>query len=362
MRQLCRLVVVDNVIEHTNADALELAIIGGWQCCVKKGEFDVGSIGLYFEIDSMLPLDNEQFAFLAGRNERTHDGKQYTRIKTMKLRKELSQGLLLPVWDSKVVQVLNALNSCWSVQDVVETMNSLIDFDSRYGVVKYEPAVSSAALAGLAKGNFPSFIPKTDQERYQNIRQKYEEAREAEEMFEVTYKLDGSSFTAYAKRDVETNEIITGVCSRNLELKLDQEGNAFVELFHKLGIGERLKNFVETTGHDIAIQGEMVGPNIQNGFEGVPENSLYIFNVFHIGYQEYALPQETRKIVANLGLNYVPVFAERTELPPYEQMEAYVTGKSGLYGKFREGLVFKSTTRDFSFKGISNDYLLKTEG
>ena len=343
-RELVRIVKVDDVIPHPNADALELAIIGGWQCCVKIGEFKVGDEAMYFEIDSMLPLDNPVFEFLQGRNERMFEGKRYARIKTMKLRQELSQGLLLP---------MSAFNH------YAMTDSELLE---HLGIIKYEPALP-ACLAGNALGLFPAFIPKTDQERVQNIKRNLEFSINSSEEFEVTYKLDGSSFTAYVFRyNGEDDGIFTGVCSRNLELKIDEsnEGNTFVKTFIENDLDAKLRQYHAETDKFIAIQGEMVGPGIQDNFEGLDKVELYVYSVFDIREQQYMSPNEARTAVKFMGLNYVPVFAERVTLTSLQDILTMADGESGLKGKFREGLVFKSLTRDFSFKAISNRYLLKT--
>lgn len=348
-RKLAKVVVVDAIKEHKNADALELAVIGGWQCCVKKGEFEAGDVGLYFEVDAMLPIDNPAFAFLAGRNERLVDGKPYARIKTMKLRGELSQGLLLPV-DSVGVDATTLLVDA----DMTEAL----------GVIKYEPA-QPKVLAGNAKGLFPVFIPKTDQERVQNIKRAYEDAVASGELFEATYKLDGSSFTAYVinvGEHVDDFSPQTGVCSRNLELKIDDSNvdNMFVQTFFKYNLPVRLEKFMLETGRRIAVQGEMVGPGIQNNFEGLDEVELYIYDVFDIDRQGYVCADERVEICKQLDLKMVPVFDSPMRLPQtIEEVLALADGPSGLKGKYREGLVFKSLTRDFSFKVISNRYLLK---
>lgn len=341
-RKLARVVVVDDVIGHPNADALEIAVIGGWKCCVKKGEFQRNDLGLYFEVDALLPLDNPAFSFLAGRNEREYNGKRYARIKTMKLRGELSQGLLLPLHS---VGIEVAKEGC--------------DFTSSLGVVKYEPTVP-AVLSGAAKGGFPSFIPKTDQERVQNIKSEYVKCVNNKESFEVTYKLDGSSFTAYVNLD-EDGKPYTGVCSRNLELKIDgNENNLFIQTFKKYHLAGILDMWVKIGNQPIAIQGEMVGPGIQGNFEGLDDVKLYVYNVFDIQEQKYLLPTQTRDVVAKLGLDYVPIYLEDCLLS--ESLDDIITladGESGLNGKYREGFVFKSNERDFSFKVISNSYLLK---
>jgi RNA ligase (TIGR02306 family) len=350
-RKLARIVVVDDVVEHENADSLEIVVIGGWHCCTKKGEFLPGGLAVYCEVDSMLPLDNPHFEFLTGRNEREFEGKRYARIKTMKLRGELSQGIVFPL------SILTGL-------DVVQQEDE--DCTNVLGVVKYEPAVS-VNLAGNAKGSFPVFIPKTDQTRVQNIKRMYDKAAALGEEFEVSYKLDGSSFTAFLRLtdpDDETS-IETGVCSRNIWLDMGEANrdNMFVQTFNKYELDFKLgMMFKERGGLQLAIQGEMVGPGIQNNFEGVAETQLFVYNVFDIEKQTYLSPEIAQHLVNVMGLTYVPLFNPRTTLPKtLEECLEMADGPSALMGKYREGLVFKSLTRDFSFKVISNRYLLKEE-
>lgn len=142
MRKLVTLREVFDISPIEGADVIELAHIDGWQVVVKKGEFKVGDLGVYFEIDSLIPIGEEgsPFAFLS-KIARLDGDTWKARIKTIRLRGQVSQGLLLP---------LSALKD--------------VDLSPVFGVEKYEPPVS-ANLAGLARGNFPSWIPKTDQER-----------------------------------------------------------------------------------------------------------------------------------------------------------------------------------------------------
>lgn len=383
-RKLARVVVVDDIIVHPNADSLELAIVGGWQCCIKKGEFQKGDLAVYFECDSLIPLDNMAFIFLEGKGNVNRDEKRYARIKTIKLRKELSQGLLMPL----------ALLNIKKAKDG----DDLTDF---IGVIKYEKVAEAVPGQKGSKGSsvskpFPSFIFKTDQERVQNLKRHYEESVEAGEEFEVSYKLDGSSFTAYIKDGK------VGVCSRNIELNLIPEkwsfktqvvewlysfkaynkrlkfnrlpvfpkwktenkpdDNAFTQLFIKLGLEDVLKNAQVMLGHDLAIQGEMVGPSIQKNFEGVTENTLYVYNIFNIDSKKYLFPCATQRMIAASGLNYVPIYNLGMKLPAdLKDVIDMANGPSGLNGKYREGLVFKSLSRDFSFKVISTRYLLEEE-
>ena len=347
-RKLVKVVEVDDVIVHDNADSLEIAIISGWQSVVRKGEFKKGDLAVYFEIDSMLPLTNPKFEAFSGRNEYVVDGTTYTRIRSMKLRKELSQGLLMNL------SVLGELSDTASKGEI-----DLLDLDEILGVIKYEAPVS-ANLAGNAKGSFPSFIPKTDQERVQNLSRKVQGSQG--HLFEVSYKLDGSSFTAYCNEDEEG--VYTGVCSRNLELKVDEtnEGNSFVKAFKNSNLDELLRQWRAEGGDLIAFQGELLAPNIQGNFEGVSELTLYVYAVYNISKREYMLPNEAKRCATGFGLNYIPVLSEQYELDTdVKGLLELADGDSGLNGKFREGLVFKSLSDpEFSFKAISNRYLLKT--
>ena len=347
-RKLVKVVEVDDIVVHDNADSLEIAIIGGWQCVVRKGEFKKGDLAVYFEIDSMLPLTSPRFESFAGRNEYVVDGTTYTRIRSMKLRKELSQGLLMSL------DVLGKI-----AYDNSKAQIDLLDLDEILGVIKYEAPVS-ANLAGNAKGSFPSFIPKTDQERVQNLSRRVQGSQG--HLFEVSYKLDGSSFTAYCNEDEDG--VYTGSCSRNLELKVDEtnEGNSFVKAFKNSDLDGLLRQWRAEGGDLIAVQGELLAPNIQGNFEGVKELTLYVYSVYNISKGEYMLPNEARECVKLLGLNYVPVFDECYRLDTdVKGLLDLADGDSGLNGKFREGLVFKSLTDpNFSFKAISNRYLLKT--
>lgn len=347
MRKLARVVTIDQILDHSNADALELAVVGGWTCCVKKGQFVQGDKAVYCEIDSLLPLDNPNFQFLAGQMEVTIDGKVYRRIKTCRLRGELSQGIMFPI---DILPEMDGPLDVEGEQDVTEVL----------GILKYEPVLrggKGAALGGEFEGLFPSFIPKTDAERVQNIKRDYANWVEHGLEFEITYKLDGTSFTAFV---YEGN---TGVCSRNYQLKVNEAnaGNAYVQMFNKLELDAKLRAYAERTGVDIAISGELVGPGIQQNFEGTEQHELYVFRVYDIKARANVAPAIARVIVEDLGLNYVPVLDVCGTLPPtVAECVQFASGNSGLNGKFREGLVFKSQCGEIVFKAISNEYLLKT--
>ena len=201
MRKLASIQQIRDIQPIPNADAIEVVIINGWQVVAKKGEFKIGELCVYFEIDSFLPIKPE-FEFLRKScYKKMADGSKGFRLKTIKLRGQISQGLALP-FDL----FINTKAAFVEIgQDVTELLQ----------VKKYEMPIPPA-LQGFAKGNFPSFIRKTDQERVQNIWYKLNE-KYNHINFEVTLKLDGTSATYYY-RDGEI-----GVCSRNLNLKIESE-------------------------------------------------------------------------------------------------------------------------------------------
>ncbi|AGR89335.1 RNA ligase [Pseudomonas phage PAK_P4] len=372
-RVLARVVRIDDVKTHPNADSLDLALVGGWQCVIKRGEYQAGDLAIYIEVDSMVPVDNPIFEFLRGRNMVEQGGKEYSRIKTMKLRKELSQGLIVPV------------HAAGSPEPKVDE-----DVTDRMGILKYVKPSEQAAINGGNKGSrtgtsklgFPNFIPKTDQARVQNIQMAYDQAHQKGEKFEVTFKLDGSSLTIWHK-DGEV-----GVASRNVGFRLEDEkigfftaiknffkgrgwkrvikkdSNHFTAMAEELNLGERLRYF----GLNIALQGELVAPNIQGNFEGVDKPEYYVYDIYNISDSRYCLPAERLAILNTLNqlggetVKHVPVYMWGVGVPKDMQLVIKMaSGESALNGKYREGLVFKSMSRDFSFKVISNEYLLKEE-
>ena len=190
-RKLASVRIVKELKDITGANKIQLALIDGWQCVVNKNEFKVGDKCIYFEIDSFLPIE-DQYEFLRKSSfKSTENLGEGFRIKTIKLKGQLAQGLLLPL-ENQELEVGT---------DLTEELN----------VKLFEPMIS-ANIAGEIKGSFPYFIPKTDQERIQNI---WDEIKNTNDTFEVSTKLDGTSMTIY-KYD---NEF--GICSRNWELKIN---------------------------------------------------------------------------------------------------------------------------------------------
>ena len=333
MRKLASIRKIASVQPIPGADAIECATVDGWEVVTKKGEFSVGDLVVYFEIDSWVPTELAPF-LSKGKEPREYNGVKGERLKTIKLRGQLSQGLILPISTIQTCQIIR--QNFWEVGD---------DVTELLGIQKWERPMP-AQLAGLAKGNFPSFIPKTDQERIQNCKHVLEDR---EERYEVTIKLDGSSFTAY-HRDGET-----GVCSRNLELK-PSEDNAFWKVARKYGVLELLSQ-----KGNYAIQGELMGPGIQGNQEKLEDLEMYVFDVFDIDAQSYLTAEKRYSFLLDTKLQHVPIISPHTAIPQtLEKVLAMAEGPSLNPKANREGLVFKSTRNpELSFKAISNSWLLK---
>ncbi len=377
-RSLARVVTIDELIAIEGADRIELAIIGGWQVVVQKGLY-VPNItkAVYFEVDSLLDTERPYFSSLSGLSSKllhVVDGRTHARIKTMKLRKQLSQGFCIPL----------------SETGIPEDTELGADLTKALGVLKYEKSeekdMNNTGGVGVKTGKsalgFPKFIPKTDQTRVQNISAMYLKAVSEGEEFEESFKLDGSSLTAWVKDGV------AGVASRNVGFRMEDEkvpfwtavknwflsrrplihkewkrvikkdDNAFTQMAEEAGLIEAIKR----DGRNLAIQGEMVGPSIQKNFEGVDSNKFFCYDVYLIDEQRYMLPQERLDFCSDQGVVHVPVnYTGPLKAVTVAEAIARADGPSGLKGKYREGFVYKSTKRDFSFKVISNAYLLKEE-
>jgi RNA ligase (TIGR02306 family) len=269
-RKLASIQTILSLSPIVGADAILLAKVLGWELVVKKTEFQVGDRCVFFEIDSVLPI--------AQWNDHLRkEPNKPLRIKTIRLRGQLSQGLAMPL-------------------SIIPTGEYEIgtDVTTLVGVTKYEPVVP-AHLSGMAKGNFPAFLHKTDETRLQSEPKVLDEAISKGLVLVGTLKMDGTSFTAY-RRDDEF-----GVCSRNLDLK-ETEGNAHWRMARKL----KLEEILRSEPHNLSIQGEIVGPSIQANRLGLSESKLYLFNLFDIDTGKYLSHTELSAFAEKHMLNMVP--------------------------------------------------------
>jgi hypothetical protein len=344
-RKLVTIREVSDLQPIPGADAIEVATVDGWKCVVKKNIFSVGDWALYFEIDSILPIGKPQFDFLT-------KGVKSHRLKTIRLRKQLSQGLLLPIDDFPELQT--------KVSKLGQDVTALL------GVTKYDPDPppqirNNPQYKGIRgffrwirdrlfrkrKPLFPSFIRKTDQARIQNCAKEVCGSRLFKTHYEVTEKLDGSSLTLFNRKGV------TGVCSRNLQLDPKKDPtNPMVQMYEKyLALLKSMTNY--------AIQGEIIGPTIQGNKYKLDEYRFYVFDIFDIEKQRYLTPLERMKLIAPFSpFEGVPVIAYGVRANSLETMLKEADGESKITaGVAREGFVYKAIDEDYSFKVISNAWL-----
>lgn len=265
-RKLVSIQVIKEVKTHPNADSLDLATVLGWQVVTKRDEFKAGDLCVFFEVDSVLP-ELPVFEFM--RNK-------HFRVRTIRLRKELSQGLAMP---------LSML-----FDPIPPTLMEGQDVAGMLGVKKYEHPLS---LVADAKGPFPFFIPKTDEIRVQSVVPGIFDELHGKNLY-VTTKMDGTSSTFYLKDGV------FGVCSRNLELK--ESDSPYWAVAKKYNIESKLRLY----SFDIAIQGEICGPGIQGNPLKLTEYKLFVFSIHDIERRKYFSYDEFVDLVKTFEIDRVP--------------------------------------------------------
>jgi RNA ligase (TIGR02306 family) len=332
-RKLATIRVISDIRPIEGADMIELATVGGWNIVVAKNVgHKVGDHVVYCEIDSFLPI-KEEFEFLRKSSYKKMGDQEGFRLKTIKLRGQVSQGLILPM------SVFGDFS--WTAYEGLDVTN-------RLGIVKYEPPIP-AELSGKVKGGFPSFLRKTDEERIQNLVKEYEEYKlTSQHQFYMTEKLDGSSATFYM------NDGVFGVCSRNLEL-LETEGNTFWKVARELDLENKFKN-----KGNICLQGELIGEGIQGNPYKIKGQTVHFFNGFDIDTQTRMNINDFLILLDELELLSVPILDVVFLLPDtVEGMLKLAEDKSRLNKLTeREGVVVRSLDNTISFKAISNKFLL----
>jgi RNA ligase (TIGR02306 family) len=335
MRKLASIQIIKALEPIEGADSIEKASVLGWQLVVKKGEFTIGDMVVYCEIDSLMP-NKPEFEFLKPIG---------MRIRTVRLRGQVSQGICFP---------LTILPEDFKIAEDADCTEVL-------GITKYEPPMP-ACLSGIAKGKFPSFIPKTDETRVQ-VLQRLLDKYKGEKCY-VTEKLDGSSATYYIK-DGEF-----GVSSRNLEL-IEDPVNSFWKVARQMDIENKLRSI----GKNISIQGELIGEGIQDNKLKLKGQTVMFFNAFDIDRFEYLNFKEFNNLFNEIELPIVPIVALDYELEnDIEAIIKMATIKSKiLKDVWAEGIVIRPYTEKIdlllsnenfnngrvSLKAINPEFLLK---
>lgn len=331
-RKLASIQKVSELFPIEGADRIEAAKVLGWTVVVKKGEFKVGDLCVFFEVDSVLPSASWS-GFLKDKN----NPEKPIRLRTVKLRGQISQGLIVSL----------------SNFPLVTNPEEGVDLTEIIGIEKYEPQIP-AHLAGNVRGGFPSLVPKTDEIRIQSEPKLLDEVRGVECVW--TIKCDGASATfVNVYGDIH-------VCSRNLSLKKN-ESNTYWQMFDKYNLDKVLRE-----NSDIAVQAEVCGPGIQKNRMGLKEHQMFVFNAYDVKNGILLDYHKFCSFCEENDLPMVPLFKREVfEISTVEEMIDIARQCKYPNGKAGEGYVIRPVIPIYSkvlfgrlsFKIINNDYLLE---
>ncbi len=341
-----------NIEPIPDADKIVTATVLGWKVVVKKDEFKVGDLVCYIQIDTVVP-ELPEFEFLRERK---------FRVRTIKLRKQISQGLIVPLPAGK-----------WSEGD---------DLSDVIGVKKYEKPDNNPGLyekprmpkkwykkwVYLFKYNFlykvfpklqrksRSPFPKhlvgiTDEERIQNIPQILQS--HAGKTFVVSYKLDGSSITIIHNKVFGVSKF--RICSRRFELhdKKNDWYRVFVNTDFKYEILKLVKHF---NTNDIIVQGEAIG-KFNGNHHNLQGEQIRLFNIYTNGRR--LNQKEFLEVCMKNNIPHCPLYKETTLSHTLEDILKESEIKDLLNPNVEaEGLVWRCVEDNISFKVINNRYLL----
>ena len=400
-RELAYVVIVDGIEPIPGYDRVEHALIGGWRVIVQKDQFHVGEPAIYFEIDSRVPADRECFAFLE---------KRHYKVKTLKMCKTISQGLLMHPSDFG-----------WTTDSNISISGAIIDDEgnihyandeSRFltkqlGVTyadeednqrKAAPVDKYKKMAGRhpkifkkpfvrwlmkynwgrkllffffgkkkdKKGGWPSWVQKTDEERVQNMPWILNDEGD----WIATEKIDGTSTTFTMKRGKFGKKSFY-VCSRNvcfdtIEKPCYYDTNVYWEMAKKYKLFEVLSDMLDKNPNEewITIQGETYGATVQKRDYSIEDRDIAVFNLIYSSKGRVGT-MEMIDTLSHYNIPCVPVVEEQMKINQFENVDAilnYAEGNSQIDGKPREGIVFRSIDGTKSFKAVSNTFLLKYHG
>lgn len=360
MRNLASIQKILKLEPIAGADMIEKATVLGWELVVKKGEFKVGDVCVYCEVDSILP-EKPEFEFLRERK---------FRIKTIKLKQQVSQGIAFPL------SILP--NKKWKEgDDVTETI----------GIKKYDPQGdaerrNAERLAAIEKNRlkkfftrftwyqrlvsdrlpFPAFIYKTDEDRIQLFPNICDQERDT--LFDITEKLDGQSGTFFVLKNKRISRFwkpyIFGVCSRNFQI-IREDGQSYWKIAKQFNLEKKLIDLSKFLNANVCIQGEIVGEGVQKNKLGINGLDFFVFNIFRIsGDNKKFNTNNCLELCDLLGLKFVPILAQDVKLlPSIPEMVQMSKGNSTLAPVLREGIVVRNYDKNISFKVINPDFLLK---
>lgn len=362
MRKLATVRVIKNIEPIPDADKIVKLTVDGWHVVASKTDgFKIGDLVVYIEIDSVMP-EKPEYEFLRSRK---------FRVRTIILRGQISQGLVLPLtilpqdkkWKvgddvtdilgvTKYDPELEQENKVTENQGKKKPKNPIVKWLCRFKWFRnwyYPPKIS---------GNFPDWIKKTDEERIENIPHIFDFIKENNISLSVTEKVDGTSATFFLKKQPKKNEF--GVCSRNRRL-VTEDDSYYWTVARNYKIKETLEKLIGD--HEwIVLQGEITGQGIQGNKYPIDKGyKLWAFNL--ITPEKRYSTEEMQPILGEYGIMTVPIVNSDFKLPDtIDDLVEYVQGSSQIVQREREGCVFRNEEKKISFKCINPKFLLKNDG
>lgn len=378
-RELAFVVTIDEIKPIPNYDRVEYARVGGWWVIIRKDQFKVGDLAVYIEIDSKVP-EKEPFMFLE---------KRKFKVKTLKMCKVVSQGLLMSLedfgWSKDEVKLGDFLTKKLGIvyADDEDNKRKAASADKYKLMAQRKPNIFKKKWARWMmrrnwgkkimffffgkkkdKKTWPQWVKKTDEERVQNCSWLFPGNDETEWI--ATEKIDGTSttFTMLAKGKKYY------VCSRNVVFDTPNKNcyydtNVYLEMSEKYNIRKILEaNLKENKDLKfITIQGETYGANIQKRDYGLSEHNFMAFNVicgFKNGTVTRLNPVAMTEFLSTYDIPCVPILDEHYKIPKTcDEVVAYAGGASKIDGGMREGVVFRTYDGEQSFKAVDPNFLMK---
>ena len=399
-RELAYVVQIDELRPIEGYDRVEHARVGGWWVIVKKDQFKVGDLAIYIEVDSKVP-ETEVFEFLAKRNYK---------VKTLKMCKVISQGLLMHPEDFgwkedtsgqfagdvpliRISQVEYCLEGDFLTEklgityaDAEDNKRKANSVDKYKVMAQRRPKLFKQPWARWmmrrnwgkkvmffffgkkkdTKKSWPAWVKKTDEERCQNMPWLFPGD---DKEWIATEKIDGTSTTFTMKGRGKKREFY--ICSRNVvfdkpEKNCFYDTNVYVEMAEKYNINEKMQMIMnEFPDIEFAtIQGETYGESIQKRDYNMKEHCFMAFNLI-FGYKNGEVKrfnpiEMTERLFKTYGIPCVPIIDEHFKIPATcDELLVMAEGESVIDGGMREGLVFRDYNGEQSFKAVSNPFLLK---
>ena len=359
---------IDEIKEIVGADKIEQARIGGWNCIIQKGEYNVGDLVVVATTDAVIPES------LSNAMNVTNYLRKGQRVRTVKLRGVYSECLIIPF--KFFIPFKGKPNEYYEGRDMMKELN----------IFKYEPPVKQITLGSgrtIRYHENPNFIVYYKFPNQKNVPDMFNE----EDVVQITRKIHGTNarygivkktklslwdkvkkFFRVADKWIDY-EFVVG--SHNVEKGSDSQGfydtNVWYEVEDKYFIKEKLWKLVkkcnpEEIGSGLVLYGEIYGHGIQKGYDyGLRDIQFMVFDVMENG--KYLSTLDARLVTEDLlGLRHVDVL--------YVGKWSQETQDKYVFNNFinntkvpHEGIVVKHFSGDRSkvSKVINPEYLIYSE-